>query len=97
MSSIRITDVPPGSLAPLEIRQQWVGVEIPLATEDELRANPIVGKIGNQNDDGHIVLRSKAIEALQAAGRQKAADYWQSFPLIGMYLQFKQDVCALVA
>lgn len=97
MSSIRITDVPPGSLAPLAIRLQWVGVEIPLATEDELRQNPIAGKLGSQNDGGHIVLRSKAIEALRDAGREEAADYWESFPPIGMYLQFKQDVCAFIA
>ncbi|MDB5264726.1 MAG: hypothetical protein JWN64_297 [Parcubacteria group bacterium] len=96
MSSIRIIDIPPGVLAPLEIREQWVGVQIPLATDEELRQNPIAGKLGNDNDDGHIVLRSKAVKALQRAGRYEAADFWHAAPL-GMYLQFKQDVCILVA
>lgn len=96
MSSIRIMDVPPGNLAPLKIREQWVGIEIPLATAEELRRHPIAGKFGNQNDDGYVVLRLQGIKALREAGREAAADYWEAFP-IGMYLQFKQDVCALVA
>ena len=73
MSSIRFIGVPPSDLAGTEICEQWVGIEIPLATDEELRRNPIAGKIGGKNDGGFVVLRSKAIEALELAGRWKAA------------------------
>ncbi|KND50854.1 MAG: hypothetical protein AB202_00410 [Parcubacteria bacterium C7867-007] len=95
MSSIRIIKTPPGTLAPVGVRKQWVGVIIPLVTEEELRANPIAGTIGNQNRDGYIVLRSKAIAALRAADREGVATYWEHIPL-GMYLQFHKNVCELV-
>ncbi|MEK7510897.1 MAG: hypothetical protein AAB582_01515 [Patescibacteria group bacterium] len=95
MSSIKIIEVPPG-FAPYYIRQSWVGIAIPLATEEEVRVNPIIGKIGSENDGGYIVLREKAVAALRTAGRDHAAKYWEGLPL-GMYLQFKRNVCALVA
>jgi hypothetical protein len=94
MSSIRITHTPPG-FAPQHIREQWVGVQILLVTADELRKNPLSGfKLGSENDDGHLVLRSKAIEALRGAGKEEAVAYWSSLPL-GMYLQFKKEVCEI--
>lgn len=97
MCSIRIIAVPPG-FAPLAIREQWVGVSISLATDDDLRQHPLTGQsIGNQNRGGHLVLRSKAIEALLVAGKREAAAYWQALPRDALYLRFRQEVCALVA
>jgi len=95
MPSIRIVKVPPG-FAPPSIREQWIGVEIPLPTEDEIRENPSSRfGLGSANEDGYRVFRFKAVEALRQAGKQRAATYW-SETLFGIYLVFKKDVCELV-
>jgi len=61
MSSVRITQIPPG-FAPEEIRKQWVGVELSLATEEEIAQDPPSGfGIGSDNTNGYLVLRDKAI------------------------------------
>ncbi len=52
-------------------------------------------RIGNENTDGYIVSSEKAIEALRKAGRRSAVDFWADIPL-GMYLQFKKDVCEVI-
>lgn len=97
MRSIRIIAVPPG-FAPRAIREQWVGVSIPLATKDDLRRYPLSGQsLGNENKGGHLVLRSRAIEALRTAERGEAAAYWRTLPADAAYLRFKQEVCELVA
>ncbi len=96
MSSIKIIAVPPGSLAPYSIRKQWVGLQIPLVTDEQLRQNPLSGfRQGNQNSGGYLVLRSEAIAALEAAGHLFEAGYWEGVTA-GAYLQFKKDVCELV-
>jgi hypothetical protein len=92
--SIRIKGVPPG-FAPPEIREQWVGIEIPLPTEDELKANPPSGfGIGNANEGGYPVLTKTAIEALLESRRTRAAAFWSKFD--GTYLLFKKEVCELL-
>lgn len=98
MSSIKIIAVPPG-FAPDHIREQWVGIQIPLATEAELRDNPLSGfKIGNQNNNSYVVLREKAIEALRTADKYDAVDFWSTTPVISIasYLEFRKEVCELV-
>ena len=96
MSSVRITAIPPG-FAPESIRKQWVGVSLPLASADEIAQDPPSGfGIGSDNTNGYLVLRDNAIEALRKAGKKQAADYWDSFPL-GRFLQFKKEVCEVVA
>lgn len=93
MSSIRIIATPPSELSPLHIREAWVGLEIPLASQAQLREHPVSGlRLGSSNLDGHIVLRSEAIQALRDAGQEEAAEHWERLPL-GMYLQFRRDVC----
>jgi hypothetical protein len=93
VSSIRIIATPPSELAPLHIREAWLGVEIPLPTKGHLRKHPVSDfKLGSSNDGGHIVLRSDAIQALRNAGQEEAAEFWGRFPL-GMYLEFRRDVC----
>lgn len=95
MSSIRIIAIPPG-FAPEDIRKQWVGVEIRLPTQEEIDIDPpSPHSIGNENVDGHIVLRQDAIDALAAAGHQDAAGYWEML-VITRFLRFKQEVCELV-
>lgn len=95
MKKIRIIKTPPG-FAPLEIRAQWVGVEIPLATEEDIKQDsPSGARIGTANLDGYRVLRDKAITALHEAGRHEAVYFWDAFPL-GRYLVFKKEVCEVV-
>ncbi len=94
MPSIRIVKVPPG-FAPELFRRDWVGVEIPLATAEELERDPPsrVG-IGSENEEGYCVLRVRAIEALIRMKRLPAAGYWKYVP--DTYLVFHKDVCKLI-
>ena len=95
MPSIRIKEIPPG-FAPAEIREEWIGVEIPLATEEELKANPPISRFGNANGDGYQVLTEKAIYALRHSGHPRAADFWEYFPGSGHYLVFAKNICELI-
>lgn len=92
MSSIRIIAIPPG-FAPEKIRKQWLGVVIPMPSEEEIAEDPPSGfGIGSDNVGGHLVLRTTAIKSLRDAGKDEAANFWDSLPL-GRFLQFKQEVC----
>lgn len=101
MNTIRIIETPRGFVRE-NIRAQWVGLEIPLATEAEIKEDPI-GKMGfGSEDDGFFVLvsREKAIAALRAAGKSDIADFWtklfeETYPL-GKVLVFERSVCVLV-
>ena len=96
MKSIRIIVTPPGP-APEFVRAHWVGVLIPLATEDEIAQDPPSGfSIGSENISGYLVLRAKAIKALGDMDREDAANYWSQL-LCGRYLRFKKEACELVA
>lgn len=95
MKKIRIVSIPPG-FAPEAIRRQWVGVTIPLATDEEINEDPPSDMgIGSSNQDGFLVLRAKAIDALRAAGGIAGAEFWERIP--GRYLKFKKEVCEEVA
>lgn len=95
LGRIRIVLTPPG-FAPENIRKEWIGVEIPLVTQEQLDEDPPVGRIGNENVGGYVVLLSAAVTALRKAGKQEAADFWDSLS-IGTYLEFKRDVCERVS
>ena len=97
VSSIRVIKPPPSDIAPLSITQEWVSVELPVVSDEELAANPLSGfRIGTENVGGYLVYRKKAIEALRAQGKHDAANYWERLPL-GIYLQFKKDCCELIS
>lgn len=93
---IRIIETPPG-FAPLNIREEWIGVEIPLLSSEQLAADPPSRglRVGNENVDGYVVSINAAITALREAGKERAADFWASLPL-GSYLEFNRRVCQLV-
>jgi len=78
---IRFTSVPRGG-APLWVRQQWVGVEVPC-----LFSHDGVSSEGESNHEvetgleipdypGYIVLQTHAIEALRQKSPE-AAQYWE--------------------
>ncbi len=92
---IKIIAVPPG-FAPEEIRQAWVGVEIPLVTEEELSVDPPVATFGTaENAGGYMVTFGDAISALREARKEPAAVFWEDMSL-GIYLEFNKNVCQLV-
>ena len=91
---IRIISTPPGSVAPEEIRKQWVGIEIPILPEEELRGSLWTGE---QNAGGYVVSIGDAIDALRTAGREQAADFWEEIQAhIGNKLRFKKECCEVV-
>ncbi len=103
LGTIRFTAVPRGG-APLEIREQWVGLEVPcLFTHDGVPPNP-----GDTNRDvetglevpdypGYIVLQVHALEALEKKSPE-AVEYWQSrgFPHAPFALFIFDHNCAEV-
>ena len=92
MRKIRIVDIPPG-FAPAWVREDWLELEIPLATEKELRDDPPTGTLGTpSNENGFIVLTSEAIKALEGARKYGAARFWRNLSF-GKYLEFKKEVC----
>jgi hypothetical protein len=96
VSSIRVTKVPPSDIAPRHITEAWIGVEIPIVTEKFLRKYPLSGfKAGSSNNNGYIVVRTDAIQALREAGQDEAAAYWENRSL-GLYLEFKRDACEII-
>lgn len=96
MSKIKIVSTPPG-FAPQHIRDEWVGIEIPLPTKEQLSEDPPSGvSIGNENANGYNVLTSDAITALKNAEKQKSAIFWQRLG-IGRYLRFSRNVCLEVS
>lgn len=84
---VRIIQVPAG-FASEEIRQQWVGVEMPVF-EGELPRDGMWS--GAENVNGYVVAMSAAVKALQDAGKDDAANFWKHFstPL----LRFNEQDC----
>lgn len=92
MMKIRITATPPG-FAPEKIRKQWVGVKIPYNPEEYSSLQGGVWS-GNEQTNGYIVSTRDAIDALLAAGKTKAADYWEKvLSLSGEELRFGKEYC----
>jgi len=88
---IRITSAPPSRIAPDEIREAWVGVEMPAVPDGET-----VGTwIGNANAGGYIVIGVDAVEALSSAGKHEAAAFWGN-PLPPSALRFGAEYCEVV-
>jgi len=78
---VKITSVPPGG-APLKIRQQWVGLELPLV-EGELEPGILLSVTGGKPDPrsfgGFPVKTTDAIAALHAAKKNEAARWWEAW------------------
>ena len=85
---IRIIETPPGQ-APESIREQWIGLELPIQEEkDDGRGL----RDGTANSGGYKVLASDAISALREAGKEEAANYWEGL-LGATILVFRTDCC----
>jgi len=92
MGSIRITSTPPG-IAPEWVREQWVGVEIPLPKHDEDGIQVGVP----DNLFGYQVETKVAIEALRKKSPE-AVEWWEENIPLGFVsrLVFSRDVCQLI-
>ena len=91
MAKIKILDVPPGT-APHRMREQWVGIEIPL-TDDPVSEKEIAELIREPNKNGYQTKRADTLCALREAGRFEAAFFWEH--ISGNFI-FAKKVCALV-
>lgn len=88
---IRIINVPSGC-APEWIRQQWVGIEMPVF-DGELPLDEGSWS-GNENINGYIVAIKEAVEGLRGADCDSAADFWESFPT--PFLRFNEKDCEVI-
>jgi hypothetical protein len=89
--NIRIVKVPPG-FAPLHIREQWIGVQMPFKNEMDDGGGAV--RIGIENAGGYQVLATSAIQALKDAGKDEAVDFWS--PVLTGTLVFRADCCEVV-
>ncbi len=94
---VRIIATPAG-FAPQHIREQWVGVEIPLIDQEE--ADVLHDSLNWNSDEqygGPIVRTSDAITALRDAGKEEAAQFWEMVQSqLGTELRFGTEYCELV-
>jgi hypothetical protein len=96
-AQIEIITAPPGS-APQELRADWVGVRIPLASEEEVRQFHALQpsrrkRARDPNAGGYLVLRATAVAALHRAGKPAAATFWSSAEPDDPFLQFNRTAC----
>jgi hypothetical protein len=88
---IRITAPPPSNVAPDNIREAWVGVEMKTVSGEEIDSS----WSGNANADGYVVSGIVAVQGLIDAGKTEAARYW-SCPKIPSFLRFGQEFCEVI-
>lgn len=94
---IRITKTPAG-FAPQEIRDQWVGVEIPLMNQEDADKLQNSGQWNaSEQHGGPIVHIEDAINALKQAGKTEAASFWNDVrSRLGTELRFGVEYCEYV-
>lgn len=88
--NIRIVTVPPGQ-EPVAMREQLVGLLLPVATAEQYQLFS-----QSRADDEYMVSWASVVIALSEAGKEEAADVWESTPG-KMYLAFKHSCCELAA
>ena len=96
MAKIKIISTPPGQ-APLEIREQWVGITIPIV--DNISAIYQMGVLGGKPEDlgGYTVETNVAMQELEKKSPQ-AADWWRKNVILAFmpWLSFSRCVCELI-
>jgi len=99
--NIKIIAVPSGE-APLEVREQWVGLVLPVDPSYEaLGRIGFIGVLGGppdqENMGGYPVKTQEAIRLLEEKSPE-AARWWRSLPHLNFldYLVFGRKFCELV-
>ena len=79
---IRFTSAPKGG-APIKIREEWIGIEVPClfsndgTTREGKGPRDVISNLDVPDYPGYIVLQGMAIEALREKSPE-AAKYWNS-------------------
>jgi len=95
MKKIKFIATPPG-FAPEHIREQWLGVELPiLGTEDPVEGLKQI-RTGIENLGGYEVATKDALQALKDAGKEEAVEFWTPLLKHAPKLVFKKEVCELI-
>jgi hypothetical protein len=90
---IRIVGVPSGfGFEPENIRQQWVGIAMPLLGE----CLPEGAWVGTGNENGFIVSRADAINALRNAEKKEMVGFLEGIPSTITVLRFNKRICELI-
>jgi hypothetical protein len=89
-----ITQIPLGSVSE-SIRKEWVGVTLPVreksledATENQVYFDAISGNM-ILNTEAVSIYGSEAIDALESAGHEGAAEFWRSVGVENADLVFR--------
>lgn len=83
-----ITEIPAGG-APLVIKEQWVGLTLPVRIANvgrqalgyEVRVYDIITKQVRENNEPVPVTGLEALHVLDSAGKQEAVDFWLPYGL----------------
>jgi hypothetical protein len=89
---IKITAAPPSNVAPDEVREAWVGVEMTAMPDD---GNDGDAWVGEGNIGGYRVKGAAAMYAIEEAGKDEALAFWKNLPHINE-LRFDADCCEVV-
>ncbi len=79
-SYVKIIAVPPGQ-APLAIRQEWVGMTLPVAENlppDTIEIGVFGGELNPNDRNGYPVETALAIQELEKQGRPETAKWWRT-------------------
>lgn len=93
VTRVRIISTPPGN-APLEVREQWIGLELPVVPPHEGGVQMGVFGGDSQNIGGWEVRTKAAIDLLEIKS-PAAADWWRNSGVLrrAQRLVFSKDVC----
>lgn len=90
--AIVIQTVPDGP-GPFEIREEWLGLVLPLATKADLARYPILQiRLELDGNDWYIVRWHYAISALALRGSTDAVRYWREHRQ-GPFVRFDKRLC----
>ena len=94
---INIIDVPPGE-APEWVREEWVGLRLPISDDQETEGLVQIGVLGGESQDrgGYRIDTTEAITALRGVS-PGAAEWWETNVPLGFIkcLSFRKDVCRI--
>ena len=87
VAEFKITQTPQGG-APSEIKNQWIGVTLPVRENNVVRLEngyaeyyDYISDEVKQNDAPVCILAREAIRALIKAGKDEAADFWKQYQI----------------
>ena len=93
--NIKIVSVPDGE-APLEVREKWVGLELPVVPGESYAQQGVVsGKPVNPPMDGYLVKAVTAVAILAKSDRD-AARWWETH-FLPKYKMFEEQTPEMIA